>query len=355
MMMMDMSGLDEVEEALGREFTTHFLKMSDTDDIQDLVQDFFKDEVQKPLILNMYKNVAEESQEMECTKCRGALTNLNGDIICTHCGVLANVKTIEETAEWRYYGADDSKGSDPTRCGMPVDPLLPKSSLSTVIYGSKSYMGKLHAWNSIPYKERSLRLLFMVIQNICVKLNLPGSVIMDAKSVYKVLHEKFNTRGKNRNALVGACILFSGKNNGFSVTTKMIADGLNMSESHITEGCKTFVKMIYHTNFHYTIETSNIDDYVIQCCMQLDMSNEMIMFCKKVARRVEKMQILLEHTPPSIAIGCIYLICQTFDLPITKKKIHETCHISEVTITKTFKKIEPYQDQILLFQEPQSS
>ena len=58
------------------------------------------------------------------------------------------------------------------------------------------------------------------------------------------------------------------------------------------------------------------------------------------------MEILQEHTPPSMAIGCIYTICQSFDLPINKKKIHEVCNISEVTITKTFKKIEPYQNTI---------
>jgi hypothetical protein len=26
---------------------------------------------------------------------------------------------VDQTAEWRYYGADDNQNSDPTRCGMP--------------------------------------------------------------------------------------------------------------------------------------------------------------------------------------------------------------------------------------------
>ena len=329
--------------------TNKFLEMGETDDIQDIINCFFEDETEKPIINNAYKQDDDLDSHDICKKCCKELSNVNGDVICKECGILYNdIKLIDESAEWRYYGADDSKGADPTRCGMPVDPLLPKSSLSTVIRGkANSYMGKLHAWNSIPYKERSLRLIFVVIQDICNRLNLPSSVTMDAKSLYKVLHEKFNTRGKNRHALVGACILFSSKNNGFSITTKAIADCLKMTGSNITEGCKTFVKMMYHTDFQYNIETSNIDDYIIQCCKQLDMSNTMINFCKKFARRVEKMEILQEHTPPSIAIGCIYLICQTLDLPISKKKIHELCNISEVTITKTFKKMEPYQNQIL--------
>lgn len=347
---MDYSRIDDLFKNIDTStIASKFLEMGEeVDEIQDIFDEFFDDEDDKPMIKNAYIQDDEHSQVL-CKKCNIELSNINGDVICKECGTLYNnIKLIDESAEWRYYGADDSKGNDPTRCGMPVDPLLPKSSLSTVIRGkTNSYMGKLHAWNSIPYKERSLRLIFLVIQDVCVKINLPNSVIMDAKSLYKVLHEKFNTRGKNRNALVGACILFSSKNNGFSITTKSIADCLKMTQSNITEGCKTFVKMMYHTDFQYNIETSNIDDYIIQCCKQLEMSNQMIGFCKKFARKVEKMEILQEHTPPSIAIGCIYLICQTLDLPITKKKIHEVCNISEVTITKTFKRIEPYQNKIL--------
>ena len=331
------------------DITNKFLNKNDSDDIQDIFNEFFEDEDDKPIIHNVFKQDDDTNSQVSCKKCSNELINDNGNVVCKKCGILYNdIKLIDESAEWRYYGADDSKGNDPTRCGMPIDPLLPKSSLSTSIRGkSNSYMGKLHAWNSIPYHERSLRLMFIIIQDICNLLNLPIAIAMDAKSLYKVLHEFYNTRGKNRTTQVGACILFSCKNNGFSITTKSIADCLKVTQSDITEGCKTFVKMMYHTDFQYNIQTSNIDDFIIQYCKQLDMSNTMIHLCKKFARKVEKMEILQEHTPPSMAIGCIYTICQTLDLPITKKKIHDVCNISEVTITKTFKKIEPYQNKIL--------
>ncbi len=346
---MDQVLLDDIlnEFDIG-DFTNKFLNKQDNEDIQDIFNEFFEDEVDKPVIHNAFKKEDDNDSQVFCKKCANELSNDNGTIVCKTCGILYDdIKLIDESAEWRYYGADDSKGNDPTRCGMPIDPLLPKSSLSTSIRGkSNSYMGKLHAWNSIPYPERSLRLMFIVIQDICNLLNLPNAIVMDAKSLYKVLHEFYNTRGKNRITQVGACILFSCKNNGFSITTKSIADCLKVTQSDITEGCKTFVKMMYHTDFQYNIQTSNIDDFIIQYCKQLQMSNNMITLCKKVARKVENMDILQEHTAPSMAIGCIYTICQAFDLPISKKKIHDVCKISEVTITKTFKKIEPFQNEI---------
>ena len=36
--------------------------------------------------------------------------------------------SLDHTPEWRYHGAEDSHGADPTRCGMPVNPLLHESS-----------------------------------------------------------------------------------------------------------------------------------------------------------------------------------------------------------------------------------
>ena len=47
---------------------------------------------------------------------------------CRECGIIYK-DVLDETAEWRYYGADDSNLSDPTRCGMPINPLLKESNL----------------------------------------------------------------------------------------------------------------------------------------------------------------------------------------------------------------------------------
>ena len=61
----------------------------------------------------------------------------------------------------KYYGHEDTKSSDPTRCGMPTSDLLPELSLGSVIemiYSKHSwemYNKKYQSWNSTTYKERS--------------------------------------------------------------------------------------------------------------------------------------------------------------------------------------------------------
>ena len=63
-------------------------------------------------------------------------------LTCTNpkCGIIYKDQ-LDESAEWRYYGADDNKQSDPTRCGMPINPLLKESSYGCKVIcpGNSSY------------------------------------------------------------------------------------------------------------------------------------------------------------------------------------------------------------------------
>ena len=61
----------------------------------------------------------------------------NGLVQCKVC--LNSISNISENPEWRYYGMNDTKNSDTTRCGMPVNSLLPESSVgSSVAYNSNN-------------------------------------------------------------------------------------------------------------------------------------------------------------------------------------------------------------------------
>ena len=54
--------------------------------------------------------------------------------------------TLDQTAEWRYFGADDNQNNDPTRCGMPTNPLLQESSFGCKVmlaYPSSYEMRKI--------------------------------------------------------------------------------------------------------------------------------------------------------------------------------------------------------------------
>lgn len=67
-----------------------------------------------------------------CINCNESLRiGEDGFLTCSNnkCGLIYK-DNLDQSAEWRFYGADDNSHSDPTRCGMPINPLLKESSYS---------------------------------------------------------------------------------------------------------------------------------------------------------------------------------------------------------------------------------
>ena len=60
-----------------------------------------------------------------------------------------------------------------------------------------------------------------------------------------------------------------------------------------------------------------------------------------------KLDIVDENTPPSIAAGSIYLVLSLCSINMNKKHISQACKISEVTISKCYKKLYEYRYQII--------
>ena len=56
---------------------------------------------------------------------------IKGEYICSKCSVSFGV-VIDSTQEWRNF-ADDSRSSDPNRCGMPTNPLFKELSSGSFI------------------------------------------------------------------------------------------------------------------------------------------------------------------------------------------------------------------------------
>ena len=70
------------------------------------------------------------NEDVCCDKRKNHLL-IDGMIVCRCCNNM--VTNIIDSAEWRYYGVGDTKSTDPTRCGMPMNQLLPESSVGSFI------------------------------------------------------------------------------------------------------------------------------------------------------------------------------------------------------------------------------
>ena len=111
----------------------------------------------KPLSLECIYRKSGNREICERCEYKLALSD-EGFLVCTNynCGIIYK-DMVDQSAEWRYYGADDNQHNDPTRCGMPSNQHIQDTSLSTVILGKGfEVYRKLNSWNGLTYKQRSL-------------------------------------------------------------------------------------------------------------------------------------------------------------------------------------------------------
>lgn len=302
------------------------------------------------------------------SQCRNVCQNCGGNkfvedhsqgiVVCTNrtCGQVFE-SLFDNNPEWKQYDDDDKSGA---RCSQPVNVLLPQSSLGTSIGGyGKNRIKILHSWNQMPYKERSLNNEFKKIHEICQKSDILKCVEDDTKIMYKMVSEckhvtgknkgKFViTRGINRKSIIAACLFFACIRKGVTRTSKEIALMCGIKEMEMNKGCKNLQKLFKIKNKSkkqvMDMGTSKPEHFIRRYCNELKIKNQYIDEALKIAINVEKLNIASGHTPYSSAAASILLMAELNNLNyITKKKLASEFDISDGTIYKTYKELEPYK------------
>lgn len=279
-----------------------------------------------------------------CDKCRGIhLIIDDGQNICVDCNTIQN-RIIDDGAEWRYYGADDTRDGDPTRCGMPTNDLLPKSSLGSIIgsrRGDNRDMRRIRMyqmWNSMPYWERTLYNIFDKLTNNTTNHGIPSKVIEDAKMLYKRASEKKISRGDNKDGLIASCIYYACLINKLPRSPKEVARMFHIDPNVLTKGNARFQILL-----QINVDSSNPDDYVTRFGSRLNMNYLDVQKCKEFAKKIDELEIVSENAPTSVAAGALYYYCMDNELDFSKKQIAEICEVSEVTITKCYKRLQKFK------------
>ena len=332
-------------------------------DIDNLWTKFEKEKTDKDnkTKLELLYTESKPRQRDICELCKSPLQFLENKLLsCSNdkCGIIYR-DVLDETAEWRYYGADDSNMNDPTRCGMPINPLLKESSYGCkVICNSKSTyeMRKIRRyteWQSMPYKEKSQYDEFEIIKVMSHNAGIPKIIVDEALRQHKKLSEMKTFRGCNRDGIIAASVYIAGRIHNYPRTAKEIASIFHLDNTSATRGCKNATNLLNNsekdklnnnkTHFYQTKPTSFIERYA----SRLNFNKELTMLCKFVAKKIEENSMIPENSPPSVAAGIVYFVAQSCNLNISKKKVNMCSEISEVTINKCFKKLEKFKEKLI--------
>lgn len=295
-----------------------------------------------------------------CYSCNSILVVAeDGFPTCTNnaCAIIYN-HSLDYSPEWRYFDASDKTGgADPTRCGNPINPLLKESSFSCkVLCGNNASfemkkIKKWTEWQSTPHKEKALYDEFQFITTMAQNAGISKIFIDEAMAIHKDISEQKMFRGLNRDGIKSASIYISCRRNGSPRTAHEIAEIFSLDKYSATKGCSLAIDILnniergndtLHPSSSHQIDFCNTtpSSFIERFCSKLGMNQELIILAKFIADKIERERIITDNTPHCIASGIIFYISSKCNLHISKSSIRNISGVSEVSINKSFKKLE---------------
>jgi transcription initiation factor TFIIB len=232
---------------------------------------------------------------------------------------------FDETAEWTY-GLDDVK-KDPSRCGVPSNPLLEKSSMSTVIKGSKhSFMNKLHNQLSMDHVERSLFHVFEHISRLSLDNGkLSSNIVEQAKYYYKVISERKLSRGDIRQGIIACCIMYACKYHNVSRSIKEISKMCEIKIPLLNKTNKIFIDLMSDIIKKDNLLRTRINtiDLIPRYCNSLELNKDietrLIKMVLKLNEHIKNVKEIEGKTPSSVACAMILYLCKIKNINVNKK------------------------------------
>lgn len=310
----------------------------------------FEDNIWKEFeSIDKIEKVEEIINKNICSDCKSqnVIVDIKSASVCQDCGSVQGF-TLDKNPEWIN---GDEGGGENDRCGNATSYFFPQSSLGTNIKSHKYDKIKMvHDWSQMPYKERSLYEVFQFIDAKCDKAGVVKSIIDNAKILYKHISDIKSENGKtiiirglNRKSLIAACAYNGAKNQGLPRTTKEIADIFGLTVKQVTKGNRKYDNLI--DNYKYINENkSNLAiNYIDRFGSKLRIPSIILEHAKLISVNISRLDIASGHQPPSIASASLMIALKVGNLELDKKVISKLFGISDVTITKTYKKILEYE------------
>lgn len=333
-----------------------------------------------------------DSPTQTCTTCNDAqaLETIGSEVICMRCGTVVDIP-LEQGAEYRWFSAD-SGGQDPSRCGFPVNHLMPESSLGTMIMSNNPSplmrrIKRYHMWNLMPYRERTLWTIFESLQVRAANAGIGTAVLEEAKELYAQLTASAICRGQaQRDSMLAACLWEALKRHGTPRMPKDIAEIFHIPLKHVTKGNKQFQNLFaMRTSGQMTdtyanpsesapvdpgkesaetisarafqrkaiwqkmaSRTTSYEDFIQPFLTNLAIPRGSLEhMVRHVCERTEELGIVPENTPPSLTASVIAFCAQESGIRLETTEIARVCGISAVTIHKCLKRMMPWKEKLL--------
>lgn len=318
----------------------------------------------------------DKIQSQNCNTCNNCNSTFflenkhNGTNTCGVCGLVVG-KIIDDTIMYSARTDTNAYSKNPIRCA-PVDPLLPKLSLSTKIqpcYGSKNNyqeyrIAKLNQWQAGDPIERAIKTDFDYINEFkySKKIGFSKNVLDTTKRLYKEFYvcsykdskdsgsKRDCLRGETRKGMIGFCLFMACKFNKEMqhLTKEHIAKLLRIDKSKIRKAAPIFLSTMkekiqdIESWNNVLSKVSGVRDFLRKYQIALSAPWNIVEYAYKLYKYFKPFRILTSKQPQSIAAVCMYFIILHLNVDISMSQVIKQCRVSKATINDILKRVNPY-------------
>lgn len=283
----------------------------------------------------------------------GTLRHEEGNLVCSVCNSIVD-RQLDYGAEWRYYGAEDPRGTNPSRCCPPSNGLI--STLGSVIScaprrrasqwqnrteasaaaqlataNAGRAVQRFQIWNSLTYRERVLCGIFDLLTVNASQNGLPACILEAAKNLYKRATDSHITRGENRQAVIAVSVYVACRQSGVPRSLKEIGVMFGIRPAAMTKAHRAFGEIVAGADEGACCEAS---DFVGRFCSRLGAGPEILAHVRETIALAEETGHVCDAMPTSIAAGAIAAASDALGANLKREAIAQVCVVAQVTVAK---------------------
>lgn len=215
----------------------------------------------------------------------------SGDRICTQCGLVLDIKHIDENAEGRTFADDNNNKKDPNRVGSLMNPFLTNRNLVTVVSEPKNSDRSTEVLHSKKLNNKKpddiLVKGFDDMASMADRLGLVAIIKNRAYEIYKNVEEHKSCRGRTLDAIFAACLLCACREIKLSLPQNHFANAANGAKRKEINKVVEFIKK----QLEVEMGAVNAGEFVRRFCSNLEMSNTCMMAVQEAVAKAEEFDI----------------------------------------------------------------
>ncbi len=283
-----------------------------------------------------------------CPEC-GASPLMNdqesGEVVCTNCGFVVDIKLADRGPEWRAFTPEQQ--TKRVRVGAPYTFTIHDKGLSTKIdwrdirgfpSEKRAQLHRLRRWQRrsrvSSSTERTLASALSEMYRMADALNLPKNILETASVIYRKVVNKRLIRGRSIQGMAIAAIYLACRQCGLIRTLTELSQASDINKKEVARNYRFLVKKL-----NYIVPPVKARQHIARLCTELALHGKAEKVAYKILKVAGKLKLTSGRGPRGVAVAASYIASKVVGECRTQREFAEAADITEVTIRNRYKEM----------------